>query len=176
MNGYPDIIMDSSGTANNPVIRAGKSGVLRWAVNMFNNDAEGGSNSGANFEIDSFTDAGGALAVPLKIARATGIATFSAPIVNGSDVALKENISPITGALAKVLRLDGVKYNQIGQKRTDIGLVAQAVKKVVPEVVFNTTTDGGKESLGIAYSQLVALLVNAIKELNDKVDALESRK
>jgi hypothetical protein len=149
----------------------------RWIMSLGDTTAEGGSNAGSNFVLTSFTDASAFIANPLSIVRSSGIATFSAPIVNGSDAELKENVSTIPDALAKVLGLNGVTYNQLGTDRKDIGLIAQEVQSVVPEVVFTvpSPTEPGKEVLGIAYSQLVGLLVNAIKELNDKVATLEGK-
>jgi len=88
-----------------------------------------------------------------------------------SDQKLKKDITPITDALSKVLELEGVYYNWKDSARfgdqTEIGLIAQEVEKVVPEVVRS-----GGEYKSLNYQHLVALLINAIQELNTKVDNL----
>lgn len=83
-----------------------------------------------------------------------------------SDQRTKTNIKTIDDALFKVLHLRGVEYNdiEIGDRR--IGLIAQEVEGVIPEVV-HTNEDTGVKSL--AYGNMTGLLVNAIKELNELV-------
>lgn len=101
-----------------------------------------------------------------------------------SDSTLKENIHGIPNALDKVLRLQGVTYNlkqsssanSSGQllsypSSEKMGLIAQAVERVVPDVV-TTTSDGLKT---VAYGNLVGLLIEAIKQEDDKVARLQQR-
>lgn len=78
-----------------------------------------------------------------------------------SDERLKKNIVPIRDALAKVLALKGVNYNWKDTNGYDMGLIAQEVINVVPEVVHKD--DNGY--LSINYSKLVALIIEAIKEM-----------
>jgi len=80
-----------------------------------------------------------------------------------SDVRLKKNIVPLTDALKKVLELQGVTYEwkkEGMEKGTQLGLIAQEVEKVIPEVV-STDKEGFKS---IQYSVLVAVLIEAVKE------------
>jgi hypothetical protein len=107
---------------------------------------------------------------------------------NGSDIKLKKNIEPIADALAKVLRLRGVAFDRIDVEGNDlkikhqreIGLVAQDVRSIVPEVVYEhaeTDLEGketGETTLGIAYGQLTALLVEAVKTLAARIEELEA--
>jgi Chaperone of endosialidase len=164
------------------------TGQPRWSMTFGDTTAESGGNAGSNFSLSNYNDAGIQLSIPLSIARATGIATFSQPIVNGSDRRLKENIAPIADALNKVTALKGVSYNMIGQTRQEIGLIAQDVQPIVPEIVHQTPpppppltpTPHGVEAdsepyLGIAYSPLTALLVEAVKELSAKVTTLQAQ-
>ena len=99
-----------------------------------------------------------------------------------SDSTLKENIHGIQSALSKVLLLQGVTYNfktynKINSDGTELpgnrqmGLLAQAVERVVPEVV-STTSTGLKT---IAYSNLVGLLIEAMKQEDLKVSALQHK-
>lgn len=82
-----------------------------------------------------------------------------------SDERLKENIEPIKGALEKVLGLQGVTYNwrdrDAGTDALRIGFIAQQVREVVPELVYETQD----EYLGVHYNNAVPLIIEAIKEL-----------
>jgi hypothetical protein len=87
-------------------------------------------------------------------------------VVNtASDYTLKENISTITSALDKVMKLNGVYYDWInkesGGDTKKIGFIAQDVEKVVPELVY--THNNGLKT--VHYKDVTALLVEAIKEL-----------
>jgi hypothetical protein len=82
-----------------------------------------------------------------------------------SDRRVKNNITPLTNSLARVLKLQGVTYyynKPYGDADVKyMGLIAQDVQKVVPEVVMNTDTSG---LLAVQYQNLTALLIEAIKE------------
>jgi hypothetical protein len=91
---------------------------------------------------------------------------------NGSDERIKSNIKTIENALDKTLLLRGVEFNlNIEPERKRIGLIAQEVELIIPEVVRTAEDDGLKS---IEYQNLVGLLVEAIKELNNKVTNLEN--
>ena len=83
--------------------------------------------------------------------------------VSTSDVRLKSNIIPIRDALHKVLSLRGVNYNWKDTGAYDMGLIAQEVQKVIPEVVHSDENG----ILSINYAKLTALLIEAIKEIID---------
>jgi hypothetical protein len=84
-----------------------------------------------------------------------------------SDIRLKSNIVTITNALTKVKRLTGNLYDKAGAR--EAGLIAQELAEVQPESVY-LNADG---SLSIAHAGALALIVEAIKELDEKVEALQ---
>ncbi len=87
-----------------------------------------------------------------------------------SDSTMKMNVHNIRYGLDRVMELQGVTYNlKCDAGRPQMGLLAQSVQRVAPEVV-STTPDGIKT---VAYGNLVALLVEAMKEENRKVTRLE---
>jgi hypothetical protein len=108
----------------------------------------------------------------------SGNTTATGDVTAFSDVRLKENIKPISGALDKVLSLQGVYYNRIDieDKSTKIGFIAQDVKHIVPEVVQITSDElsGVKDRHSVDYGKLVALLTEAIKEQQKQIDELKS--
>ena len=97
----------------------------------------------------------------------SGSFTASGNITAYSDERLKENVQTIEGALDKVAQMRGVTYNykselHDGQRGT--GVIAQEIQQVMPEVV----EEG--EYLSVAYGNLVGVLIEAVKELKEKVD------
>jgi len=84
-------------------------------------------------------------------------------ITTGSDKRIKENINMIENALDKIDKLNGVSYFNKLSKSNEIGLIAQDVKEVVPEVVT------GDELLGIQYGNMIGLLIEGIKELRKEI-------
>lgn len=83
-----------------------------------------------------------------------------------SDERLKDDVELIPNALDKVMQLKGVTYEIFGSRET--GVIAQDVQAVLPEAIITTDTD--EKYLAVKYPQLVGLLVEAIKELNEKVN------
>ena len=95
-----------------------------------------------------------------------------------SDDRLKTRIGNIPDALAKVQTLNGFHYHAnetavaLGyEAKPEIGVSAQEVQKILPEVVAPAPID--EKFLTVHYERLVPLLIEAIKELNAKVTALE---
>jgi Chaperone of endosialidase len=95
-----------------------------------------------------------------------------------SDERLKENITPIENALSKVELISGNTYdwkegfdNIHPHKGNDVGVIAQEVEKVLPQVVIERN-NGYK---AVDYEKIVPLLIEAIKELSAKVKELESK-
>ncbi len=90
-----------------------------------------------------------------------------------SDERIKTNIKTIEHALDKTLLLRGVEYNNF---KTDpdkkcLGLIAQEVELIIPEVVSENEMDNVK---CISYNSLIGVLIEAIKELNNKVSTLQN--
>jgi hypothetical protein len=93
-------------------------------------------------------------------------------ISSSSTMRLKHNIAPLTNALTMVLALRGVSYDRIEDDRHEIGLLAEDVVRVIPEVVV--LDDEGLPA-GIDYSRLVAVLISAMQEQQARIDALEAQ-
>jgi hypothetical protein len=89
-----------------------------------------------------------------------------------SDRRLKTNISNLSYGLKEIMGMQPVSYNWKTTPDTDkkLGLIAQDVRKIVPEVVKG---DEAKETLSIAYSDLIPVLINAIKEQQQQIDELK---
>lgn len=115
-----------------------------------------------------FSTSGGTISGNVSV---TGTVTATGDITAFSDSRTKINIETITEALYKVKSLRGVSYISKFNMEERIGVVAQEVERVVPEVV-HTHSNGLKS---VAYQNLVGLLIEAIKALELRVAELESR-
>jgi hypothetical protein len=89
----------------------------------------------------------------------------AAAYVTYSDESLKTNIETLDSALETVKSLRGVSYEVKETGNNEIGLIAQEVNEIVPSVVQD-----GSEVMGIDYSRLTAVLIEAVKELAAKVE------
>jgi len=88
--------------------------------------------------------------------------------ISTSDRRIKDNIETIGNALEKVLHLRGVEYDKNGKH--EIGVVAQEVQEVIPEVVSQANDSIG--TLSVSYGNMVGLLIEAMKEQQSQINAL----
>ena len=104
-----------------------------------------------------------------------GAATFNNDVTAFSDERLKEDIQPITGGLEKVMQLQGVSYkrNDVENAKTQIGVIAQQVESILPEVVLTADDEMGTKS--VDYSKMTAVLIEAVKELKQEVTQLKQQ-
>lgn len=109
----------------------------------------------------------------------SGNGTFNANVSAYSDLRLKEDVKTIDNALNKVSKLRGVEYTRKETKAREIGVIAQEVKEIVPELVTieNTKSDINPEGLEdlhtMKYANTVGLLIEAIKELKLEIEELK---
>jgi hypothetical protein len=110
-----------------------------------------------------------------------GNAAGTSGFANVSDGRLKKDIVPIENALNKVNKLNGVSFNWDKDSRTDLtlddnnhlGLIAQDVEKILPQVV--STGDDELQTKTITYSDIVPVLIEAIKELSKEIEILKQK-
>jgi hypothetical protein len=112
-----------------------------------------------------------ALAVSGAIEATGEITAFAS-----SDERLKLNMEPITNALQKVMQIGGYEYDwdetkQRDKKGHDVGVSAQEVQKVLPEVVKERDTG----YLAVRYEKMIPLLIEAIKEQQNEIEELKRR-
>jgi hypothetical protein len=101
----------------------------------------------------------------------SGNLTMAGDVTAYSDARVKENVVTIDNALDKVKKVRGVYYNRTDSedKKTKIGVIAQELLEVVPEVV-NQDNDG---MYNVSYGNITALLIEAIKEQNQTIEDLK---
>jgi hypothetical protein len=101
----------------------------------------------------------------------SGNATAAGNVTANSDERLKTNVKTIENALDKVNQLRGVTFNKDGHE--NIGVIAQEIQKVLPQLVHEANDD--MKTLSVAYGNIVGVLIEAVKELTEKVNKLEGK-
>ena len=153
------------GASGNTWDGLGQIGNGQWGMWGHNNDASG--------NLVMYGDRAGTFVVVDGTLRSTGdvVAYYS------SDKNLKDNLVKINDPLLKINKLSGYSFNWNDKQDTyevgsrDIGIVAQEVEEVLPEIV-QTRKNGHK---AVKYEKLVALLIEGIKEQQETIDKLEDR-
>lgn len=92
--------------------------------------------------------------------------------ITKSDINFKENIENITSSLEKILKLEAKTFNYKKDDTKHIGYIAQDVEKVLPEVI--SKDENG--TLFVAYSEIIPLLSEAIKELHSMIKNVQNQK
>ena len=161
-NGNLNIGVNVGGSPTNSIMIDGATGAV--SIPSFSLGA-------ANISLTSLGVGTAATGVSGEIVATNNITAYY------SDDRLKTRLGDITNALAAVTSLTGFYYeaNQTAQDlgyiaQREVGLSAQDVQKILPEVVVPAPIDS--QYLTIRYEKMIPLLVQAIKELNDKIDNL----
>jgi len=95
-----------------------------------------------------------------------------------SDTRLKDNVEVIQGSLDKIDSIRGVEFDWndkspgwARERGHDVGVIAQEVQKVVPEIVVERKSG----YLGVDYKRLVPLLIESVKELKEEIEELKKK-
>ena len=107
------------------------------------------------------------------VPRGANQVIFDYTVVQPSDSRLKDNLTPITNPVDKIKSLRGVEFDWNSGEHVgthDVGLIAQDVEAVLPEAV--TTQEDGYKNL--AYTKVIPLLVEAMKEQQAMIEALRA--
>ena len=96
--------------------------------------------------------------------------TVTGTITETSTAKVKENVENIINALDIIKKLRGVQYNKIGNNNKEIGVIAEEVEEILPQIV---TRDKEGNPKSVSYSRLTALLIEAVKELDNKINKMK---
>ena len=93
-----------------------------------------------------------------------------------SDERLKENIKPIESPLESIKKLNGVTYDWKANGSPSIGVIAQNIQEVYPQLVKEVQPiEGDEKRLTVNYDGLIGVLIETVKELSAKIDKLENK-
>lgn len=101
----------------------------------------------------------------------SGNLQIAGTFTEASSIRYKEDIQDLTYSVEDVLKLRGVTYKKKGTSHTEIGVIAEEVNDIIPEVVAKNS-DGSVES--VSYGRLTAVLIEAIKEQQKQIDELKN--
>ena len=119
---------------------------------------------------------GGSIITALTVnMAAAGAATFNNDVTAFSDKRLKTDISNIENGLDKVMQMQGVQYkrNDVENAQQQIGVLAQDMEAILPEVVL--TADDEMQTKSVDYGKICAVLIESIKQLNNEVQHLKQQ-
>jgi len=179
--------INPGGTASNPAIHfANSASTTNNGIYSANSSTINISTAGtqrATFNGNGLKINNGALGVNVNASTTDGRIDAGNDIVaySSSDRRWKENIKPIDNALNKILKIGGYEFDwkelteeerktQHGNEGHDVGVIAQEVEEVLPEVV--TTRENGFK--GVKYDKMVALLIEGMKEQQSQIEELKS--
>ena len=167
-----DIILDADG--GDVFFKDG--GVSVGLLNMANSDLTIKSEVSDKDIILQGNDGGSTITALTLDMSAAGAATFNsdvnAPNFNTtSDATLKTNVETLFGSLKAVTALRGVSFDWIESGDSEVGVIAQEVEAVIPQLV--STNDKGVKS--VKYGNMVAVLIEAMKEQQAQIDALTAK-
>ena len=157
-----DLIFQSAGTAIGHITNSSSDLVIESKVSdkdMIFKGNDGGS---------------GVTALTLDMSGA-GAATFNNDVTAFSDKRLKTDIKNIDDALSKVIKMQGVYYkrNDIQDAKEQIGVLAQDMEEILPQVVI--TADDDIKTKSVDYGKLTSVLIESIKQLKTEIDELKNR-
>ena len=98
----------------------------------------------------------------------TGVTT-SFDFNSTSDIKLKTNIKKIESPIEKILQISGVTFNWKKDNRSSVGVIAQEIESVFPELVQ------GEDPKTVNYNGLIALLIECIKDQQIEINILKSK-
>ena len=157
--GGADTIFKDDGTEFGRITNSSTDFVLKTAV------------ADKDFILKGMDDSSEITALTVDMSAA-GAATFNNDVTAFSDVILKDDINTIDNALARVQGMRGVFFNRKDNSQMrQTGVIAQEVQPFLPEVVRETKDENKIKS--VAYGNMVGVLIEAIKELNAKIEELQ---
>jgi hypothetical protein len=98
----------------------------------------------------------------------TGIVTAT-DFNSASDINLKENIQKIDNPIDKITKIDGVSFNWKSDNKPSMGVIAQNIEEVLPELV------SGDDSKTVNYNGIIGLLIECVKTQQEKINDLNKR-
>ena len=166
---------------NHQIAYADPNGILNRLDNLDNSlNTLLTTNNDASFNnVDISGNVGIGTNTPTEKLHVDGNILASGNITAYSDIRYKKNIETITSPLKKICAMRGIEYTRIETEEKEIGVIAQEVEKIVPELVKitdikdNNTSTELKNIRSMKYGNCVGLLIEAIKEQQMQIEELK---
>jgi hypothetical protein len=118
--------------------------------------------------IDTSVVVGSGVTITTNGINVVGVVTAT-DFNSASDLSLKTNIQPISNPIDKILQINGVTFNWRENNKPSVGIIAQEIEKVFPELV------NGENPKTVNYNGLIGLLIEAIKEQQTEINNLKDK-
>ena len=174
------LLLNTGGATNGLIVQYGNTGFASTSPSARVSITGAGTGTGRAFAISNSSNAEKFVVLDNGTVAINKVIPAYTLDVNGtvgatayyytSDRNLKTRIQPISGALESILRLEGVSFTWKRDGTKSLGLIAQDVEQVYPELVHEAE-DGTKS---VKYGNLVAPLIEAVKEQQQQIDALKA--
>jgi trimeric autotransporter adhesin len=174
----PGVTYDGSGIGNNvnghPFYGRRNAGIAQSYIRFYAGQIllnTGAGSASQTVTVLASGDVGIGTTVPGYKLDVSGTIRATGDVIAYSDARVKENVETLDGALDKVMKMRGVSYNKIGEQEKKVGVIAQEILEVLPEVVSQDETG----TYSVAYGNIVSVLIEAIKEQQKQIDELKSK-
>jgi len=118
--------------------------------------------------IDTSITVGSGVTITTNGINVVGVIT-STDFNSTSDLSLKTNIQTIPNPIDKILQINGVTFNWRENNKPSVGIIAQEIEKVFPELVQ------GENPKTVNYNGLIGLLIEAVKEQQTEINNLKDK-
>jgi len=133
------------------------------------------SNISGSLYVESNLDVSGNATFDGSVSINSGI-LIGGNSLQDSDYRFKDNIKTITGAVDKVKQLRGVEYTLKSNGKDSVGVIAQEVEEVYPQLVHTSDERlGVTDAKAVNYSSLIGVLIEAVKEQQSQIEALKTQ-
>ena len=118
--------------------------------------------------IDTSITVGSGVTITTNGINVVGVVTAT-DFNSASDLSLKTNIQSISNPIDKILQINGVTFNWRENNKPSVGIIAQEIEKVFPELV------NGENPKTVNYNGLIGLLIECVKEQQTEINNLKDR-
>ena len=118
--------------------------------------------------IDTSVVVGSGVTITANGINVVGVVTAT-DFNSASDLTLKTNIQSISNPIDKILQINGVTFNWRESNKPSVGIIAQEIEKIFPELV------NGENPKTVNYNGLIGLLIEAIKEQQIEINNLKDK-
>ena len=172
ITGFAYFLSNRNTTSNSPPLQCYSNDAAQGAIMSFHRSGIYAINMGLDSD-NIFRIAGWSAAANAFQMDGSGNLTMLGNVTAYSDVRKKKDITTIENALDMVTRMRGVRFRRIDTDQLGVGVIAQEMLEVLPEVVQQGI--GDDDTMSVAYGNIVGVLIEAIKEQQAHINKLETK-